>query len=450
MNNYVKRFSICLKSAFLFTLLFSNYIFSQNTKFTPPDWSKNSVIYEVNVRQYTNEGTFKAFEKHLPELKKMGVDILWLMPIHPIGELNRKGTLGSYYAVKDFKAVNPEFGTHEDFKNLVSKIHELKMSVIIDWVANHTSWDNVWTKTHPEFFSKNNEGNYFPPVEDWADVIDLNFDNPDLRKEMIGSMKYWVDEFGIDGFRCDVAAMVPIEFWIEARIELERSKKLFMLAEASEPYLHKAFDMTYNWQLKDLMNDVAQGKKKGFDIIKYYAAEKKEYNANDYRMVFTSNHDENTWHGTEYERLGDGAETFAVLCGTVPGMPLIYTGQETGMNKRLRFFDKDTVGWKNDRMRGIYTTLNHLKENNKALWNGKSGGEAEFLETGNDNILAFVREKEENVVFTVLNLSANKESVKIRNVKGNLKNLFDSNDSVELPGELSLDMEPWNYKVYFK
>ena len=262
--------SVVYLSIFLLTL--SSYLSAQNSfEFSHPEWSKNSVIYEVNVRQYTPEGTFAAFEKHLPELKKLGVDILWLMPINPIGVKNRKGSLGSYYSVKDYKAVNPEFGTEKDLKNLVSKAHEMGMHVIIDWVANHTAWDNVWVKPHPDFFTKDSSGNFVPPIADWGDVIDLNYDNKELWKYMIDAMKYWITNCNIDGFRCDVAAMVPIDFWIEARKELTETKKdIFMLAEADESYLHRAFDMTYNWPLKDLMHEVSIGKKNADDLVKFF------------------------------------------------------------------------------------------------------------------------------------------------------------------------------------
>ena len=417
------------------------------------EWSKDAVIYEVNVRQYTPEGTFKAFEKHLPDLKKLGVKILWLMPINPIGELNRKGSLGSYYSVKDYKAVNPEFGSIDDFKNLVSKIHSMGMKVIIDWVANHTSWDNVWVKTHPEFYTRNAEGNLVPPVADWADVIDLNYENKELWKYMIDAMRYWIKDCDIDGFRCDVAAMVPTEFWIEVRKELAQNKNdIFMLAEANENYLHQAFDMTYNWPLKDFMNDIAQGKKKAVDLIDFFEKEKKEYNADDYRMDFTTNHDENTWNGTEYERLGNAAETFGVFCEVIKGMPLIYSGQEAGMNKRLRFFDKDTIDWKPNPMRNIYTQLNELKKNNKALWNGIAGGEMQFITTENYDVLSFVREKDGNKILAVFNMSPKEQSVKLTSklIKGNYSILFNDNKKVELPDDLLINLKPWQYFIYFK
>lgn len=424
----------------------------EKTEVIHPEWSRNVVIYEANIRQYTPPGTFNEFEKHLPELQKMGIGIIWLMPVNPIGIINRKGSLGSYYSVKDYKAVNPEFGTIDDFKHLVKEIHKLKMHVIIDWVANHTSWDNVWTKTHPDFYNRDSSGNFYPPVPDWTDVIDLNYNNKELWNYMIDAMKYWVKECDIDGFRCDVAAMVPTEFWIKARKRLSKIKHVFMLAEASENYLHQAFDMTYNWQLKDLMNDIAHGKKKAIDVIKLFNKQNKEYTPDDYRMVFTSNHDENSWHGTVYERLGKGAEAFAVLCGTVQGMSLIYSGQEAGLNKRLRFFDKDTIIWKPDTMREIYTKLDSLKEKSRALWNGASGGEMRFIDTGNEYVLAFVREKDDDKVLAVFNLSQNKNSVKLKDrlIIGSYSNLFDDKIKSDFSEEVKLQLEPWSYKVYTK
>ena len=232
-----------------------------------PEWSKNLSIYEVNIRQYTPEGTFNAFSEHLPRLKELGTDIIWLMPIHPIGEKNRKGTLGSYYAVKDYFGINTEFGTEEDFHNLISKIHELDMYVIIDWVANHSAWDNDLINLHPEWYSKNENGEIISPVDDWTDVADFNYDVPEMREYMIKALKYWVQDFDIDGYRCDVAGMVPTSFWNDARLEHDKIKPVFMLAEAEEPELHEyAFDMTYAWSMHFLWNDIAQGKKTVADL----------------------------------------------------------------------------------------------------------------------------------------------------------------------------------------
>ena len=264
-----------------------------NFKKQVPDWTKNSTIYEVNLRQFTESGKLKDFEKHLPRLKDLGVDILWFMPINPIGMKNRKGSLGSYYSVKDFKGFNPEFGTIEEWKNLVNKIHENKMYVIIDWVANHTSWDNAMITEHPEWFTKDSTGNIIPPVPDWKDVADLNYENKELWKYMIDAMAFWLKETDIDGFRCDVAGMVPVDFWNEARFQLDKIKPGFMLAEDEGPVMHeRAFDMTYSWELHHLCADIAKGKKKVFELDSLFAREKKKFPAYAYRMFFSYNHDD--------------------------------------------------------------------------------------------------------------------------------------------------------------
>ncbi|MDY6801092.1 MAG: alpha-amylase family glycosyl hydrolase [Bacteroidota bacterium] len=413
-----------------------------------PEWSKNASIYEVNIRQYTPEGTFNAFAEHLPRLQEMRVDILWLMPIHPIGEKNRKGSMGSYYSVKDYLGINPEFGTEEDFKNLVDQIHELGMYVIIDWVANHTAWDNQLIFDHPEWYTKNEEGEIIAPVEDWTDVADLNYDIPEVRKYMTDALIYWVKDFNIDGYRCDVAGMVPTDFWNNVRHELDKIKPVFMLAEANEPELHEyAFDMTYAWDIHFLFNEIAQGKKNIKDLVNQLEKEKTKYPQDAYRMLFTSNHDENSWKGTVYERLGEATETFAVLSAMLPGMPLIYSGQEACMNKQLRFFEKDTIQWdKNCSMDELYKILLTLKENNNALWNGAFGGTMERIETSADShIFAFSREKDDHQVVTILNLSDQEIEFEL---SGDLEN----DQLVELFTEEKITtqykMQPWDYKIF--
>ncbi len=427
----VKRHTNNIVAIFIILYIFanpSNLFAQQNTTVKHPEWSKNASIYEVNIRQYTPEGTFKAFQKHLPEIKKMGIDILWLMPINPIGKLNRKGSLGSYYSISDYNTINPEFGNLNDFKNLVNAAHKIGMKVIIDWVADHTSWDNVWTKSHPDFYLKDKNGNFKSPVEDWTDVIGLNYKNPKLWVAMENAMEYWVKECNIDGFRCDVAGMVEMPFWNFVREELKKIRPVFMLAEAEGPKFHEhAFDMTYAWELHDIMKKIYAGKMTVNNLDKYYQKENSQYNPDAYRMVFTSNHDENTWNGTVFERFGDAAETFAVFCGVVKGMPLVYSGQEAGMNKRLRFFDKDTINWKQSDFREIYTKLIHLKLENKALWNGIAGGEMNRLNTNDDtNIFAFEREKDGNKIVAVFNLSNKDKEAKINSDKlsGMFTNLF--------------------------
>lgn len=325
---------------------------------TVPDWVKNAAIYEVNIRQYTEEGTFNAFSEHLPRLKELGVDILWLMPIYPISEAERKGSLGSYYAIKDFMKVNPEFGSQEDFRALVEKIHNMGMYVILDWVANHTGMDNDLIYTHTDWFMLDSLDQVAHPEADWSDVAQLNYELEEVKHYMVDAMKFWVKDYNIDGFRCDVAYMVPIEFWEMAREELDQLKPVFMLAEAEQANLQeKAFDMDYAWGLHHLMNDIAQCKKNVLTLDSLYNEPENIYGPNAIKMNFISNHDENSWKGTVFERMGDAASAMTVLSATLPGMPLVYSGQEAGLAKRLSFFEKDEIPWQEHEMGELYRTL---------------------------------------------------------------------------------------------
>lgn len=435
-----------------YSLLIMILFIDLNAQLKTPDWAKNATIYEVNVRQYTPEGTFAAFQKHLPRLKELGVDILWLMPINPIGEKNRKGTLGSYYSVKDYKDINPEFGNKNDFKNLVDEIHKLGMYVIVDWVANHTAWDHDWVINHPEYYTKDSLGNFIPPVADWADVVDLNYDNTDLRKEMIDALCYWVKDFNIDGYRCDVAGMIPTEFWNNAREELDKIKPVFMLAEWETPDLHeKAFEMTYAWDIHKLLNSIYKGEKSPEDLKDLIVNDKRKFQDYAYRMLFTSNHDENTWNGTEFERLGEAAEMFAALTYVIPGMPLIYNGQEAGFNKRLEFFEKDEIKWSENKFSELYKKLNQLKKSNKALANGKYGGKLDFVNfPDNSKLMCLIRTKEENKVIGLFNMSNQEVKINIdnENLKGKFK-IFGIGTNIEIKDRLSLVILPWSYKIFF-
>ncbi len=430
---------------------------TEKDKRITPDWAKSANIYEVNVRQYTPEGTFAAFGEHLPRLKEMGVDIIWLMPIHPISKKKRKGSLGSYYAVADYKGINPEFGNEKDLRKLIKQVHQADMKIIIDWVANHTGWDNAMIKEHKDWYTKDKKGKMQPPVEDWSDVADLDFEKKELQKYMIDAMSYWVKEFAIDGFRCDVAGMVPTEFWNNARQSLDKIKPVFMLAEAEEPALHqRAFDMSYAWEFHHLMNAIAKGEKSTRDLDDYFLRASKDYDKNDYRMNFTTNHDENSWNGTTAERMGDAHKAFAVLSFTAPGMPLIYSGQETGLDKRLRFFDKDTIEWKQDHeMMKFYTQLLRLKRINPALWNGEHGGNMARIKTGNPNVYAFVRKKDvegrTNHVMVVLNLSKEKQSINMPSAKRFGQGFY---NGLTLDKKVirtdAMTLEPWGYQVLIK
>ncbi|MCH8567551.1 MAG: alpha-amylase [Balneolales bacterium] len=402
---------ILLTATLLVTLLTFSCQTAKNgdhPEFSPPEWSYNATIYEVNIRQFSEEGTFSAVEAHLPRLKELGVDIVWLMPVHPIGEKNRKGTKGSYYAVYDYFDVNPEFGSKDDLRSLIQTAHSLDMKVLLDWVANHTAWDNPLTQTNPDFYVLNEEGDFIiPPDTDWEDVIQLNYDNPAVHDYMASALRYWVEEFDIDGYRADVAYLVPTEFWIRARRDLDAIKPVFMLAEAHTPELHPAFDMGYNWEMHHLMNRIARGESVPNDIDAVLNDVRNNFPENTFMMNFITNHDENSWAGTEFDRLGEGKDAFAVLVATMEGMPLLYNGQETGFNRMLEFFEKDPIDWDFDsKYIEFYTRLNQLKQTHAALQNGARGGKMERVATtANDQIYAFTRSAGDEHILVVLNLS---------------------------------------------
>jgi glycosidase len=419
-----------------------------------PDWSKNSTIYEVNIRQYTPEGTFKAFESHLPRLKAMGVDIIWLMPIHPIGVKNRKGTLGSYYSVKDYLAVNPEFGTMDDFKSLVKKIHASGMHVIIDWVANHSAWDNKLVTEHPEWYSKNNEGNFQPtPWYDWDDIIDFDYEQPELRKYMTEALKFWVSETDIDGYRCDVAGFIPVDFWDNVRVELEAIKPVFMLAEWEDrDMLKNAFDMTYAWTLWNKLREIAKEGKPVGGLIEYMAHDVSTFPRDGYKMTFTDNHDKNSWEGNQYSNFGPALETCIVFAATVNGMPLVYSGQEAGLDRSLRFFDKDTIIWKKHRNEQLYAQLFDLKHKNQALWNGKHGGQmVRVYNDSQDKIISFYREMNENKVLPIFNFSNETVNVTLNTkfAADTYTELF-SKKTYKLQGNDPIELPAWGYIVLYK
>jgi glycosidase len=418
-----------------------------------PEWTKNAVMYEINVRQFTSEGTFKAFETHLPRLKEMGVDILWFMPIYPISEKNRKGSLGSYYSIRDYKATNPEFGTIDDFKALVRKAHEMGFKVMLDWVGNHSGWDNQWIVDHKDWYNQDKQGNVVPPNPDWTDVADLNYDKPGLRHAMLDALKFWVKDANIDGYRCDYAGGVPTDFWETARLALDSIKPVFMLAENQDQMdlLNKAFNINYGWTFHHLMNAVAQGKRTAQSMDSLLVKTALTYPLNTYPLQFTSNHDENSWNGTEYERLGDAVKAMAVLSFTVPGMPLIYTGQEAALNKRLLFFEKDQVDWSKPEMQQFYQKLIQLKKEQPALWNGIAGGALTIVQTTlPTKVLAFTRDKDKNQVFAIFNFSAQPVGIIIQlEQSGEFQDYF-SGETKTLEKGTTIKLDKWGYQVFVR
>lgn len=417
-----------------------------------PEWTKSANIYEVNIRQNTPEGTFNAFREDLPRLKEMGVDIIWLMPIHPIGEKNRKGTLGSYYSIKDYRAVNPNFGTMEDFKALVDSTHKHGMKLILDWVPNHTAWDHPWVTEHPEYYAKDSTG-AITYEADWTDIALLNYENKELWQKMIDHMKYWITEADIDGFRVDHASHeIPMAFWEQAVPEIDREKEgLFWLAEWDEPKLHPVFDASYPWEYFHMTTEIASQNKPLSAIDEYMEKEQERYPEHAYRMYFTSNHDENSWNGTDRELFGENFQNFAVLAATIDGMPLVYNGQESGLYKRLEFFEKDTINWKDYKYQDFYATLFDLKDRNEAIWNGQYGGD--FVKVANDkadSVYSFKRVKGEDEVMVVLNLSGSSYSVNFPEIEAetNYTNVFTGEEQVLGTGPL--DMSPYSFMVLEK
>lgn len=395
----------------------------------PQEWKHTTNIYEVNVRQYTKEGTFKAFEKEMPRLKNMGVKTLWFMPVTPIAQLNKKGSLGSPYAASDYTSVNPEFGTLDDFKHLVNEAHRLGFKVIIDWVANHTGWDHIWTKTNPEFYLK--ENNTFKMASGMDDIIELDYQNDEMRLKMIEAMKFWIKETNIDGFRCDLASWVTVDFWKEARPELEKIKPLFFIGEFDElenPEYGKIFDASYSWKWMHKSADFYKNNEpisELVDLLRKYS----QIGDSSVRAWFTTNHDENSWNGTEFEKYGDITKPMAVFSATWNGIPLLYSGQELPNLKRLEFFEKDPIDWTNDcKMADFYKTLLNLKSSNPALRGGDPNVVTYLLNTSaNNKIFAFIRKNKWNEVLVVLNFSKEdvEFSIEDENLSGIFNNVFD-------------------------
>ena len=427
------------------------------------DIMETAIIYEANIRQYSPEGTFDEFTKDIPQLKQLGVKIIWLMPVFPISETKRKATggadskfasdfpeeeqakyLGSYYAVTDFTKINPEFGTIEDFRELVNTAHDNDIYVILDWVPNHTGWDHTWLKTNPEYYTQNDEGEVVHPEgTDWTDVADLNYDNMDMRKEMIEDMNYWITKEGVDGFRCDVAGSVPTDFWEEAIPQLRAKKDIFMLAEAWEPELLKGdlFDMAYAWDGHHLMNGLAKGEKTVNDFKEYIEKINKQYEANDILMNFVTNHDENSWNGALQERMGNASELMTALSYTIKGMPLIYSGLEYDLDHRLKFFEKDSIPKSKGNMWSLLEKLGNLKATSSALHGGKNAASFNLENTNNSHVLKFSRSKNGEKITFLGNLS---NEVQVFEINGQAVDAL-SDEKLIFDGAFKL--QPWEYKI---
>ena len=423
-----------------------------------PEWSYSAVLYELNVRQFTPEGTFVAAIERLPFLRSLGVDAIWLMPIYPIGLEGRKGTLGSYYSIRDYKAVNEEFGSAEDFRAFVSAAHALGMKVILDWVANHTARDARWITERPADWYERDEAGVAKVPWDWTDTAKLNYANHDVWRGHIDAMRYWVESFGVDGYRCDMAMLVPIEFWQEASAELHSIKSdIFMLAEAEEDNLFdRAFNMSYQWNIHHIMCDIAKGARRVWDLRNAMHAERAKYPREAMRMSFTSNHDENSWSGSEQQRFGAALEVMTAMTFLMPStMPLIYTGQEVGYNHSFEFFERDAIpeaAYTENRTTELYRRLTALKHRERSLDAGEWGGEVVEIENNaKDCMMTFVREVEGSRVVAIMNLSPYTIHADFRTgiYAGDYVDAM-SGEHVYLDEHVERDIAPWCYQILIK
>lgn len=415
--------------------------------------SKNHrVIYEVNVRNFSAGGNLAGVQNDLPRLKDLGVDILWLMPIHPIGEQNREGTLGSPYAVKDYKAVNPDYGTLADLKALVKAAHDMDMEIWLDWVANHTAWDHPWAKDHPLYYAEKDGVRPYSP-HGWNDVIQLDFNNSELREAMIDAMKYWVAEADIDGYRCDAATFVPLDFWQQARAEVDKVKKITWLEEGDAPGYIPAFDYDYAWSFNTRLNEF--GKSKDVTALKQACTglfSNKVY-ADKGRMVYLTNHDLNSHESTEFARYGNSLLPLMVLYFTIYDMPLIYNGQEIGYNKQMSLFNSDVINWTNvnQPVNTLLKKLTRLKRTTPALESGAGRGTLYTYATDQENIYAYVRKKGSSETVVILNFSDRAVTFKFTgsHPEGSFTNYFEGG-KIEFGANSSLSLPANGYAVYVK
>lgn len=419
-----------------------------------PEWSYQAVVYEMNVRQLTVEGTLRAAADRLAFLKKMGVDVIWLMPIYPIGRKERKGRLGSYYSIRDYRAVSSELGTMADLDYFVTTAHAVGLKVILDWVANHTSRDARWIDEKPaDWYERDSGGEPLVPW-DWTDTAKLNYANREVWRGQADAMEFWVREHAVDGFRCDMAMLVPVEFWDETAARLRRFKPdIFMLAEAEETNLftHGAFDACYAWEMHHLMCDVAQQKVRVTALRDYIYRDREKYPQSAMRLTFTSNHDENSWCGSEFERMGDALEAMTAFTFVVPrGLPLIYTGQEVGYDHSFEFFDRDPIPtYRSNEFTKRYRRLADLRHGNVALASGERGADMiEIRNNAEDCLMTFVREKDEDRVVVLMNLSP--YTVHADFHTGIYAGVY--TDALcgcryELEEHVDREMAPWSYRI---
>jgi alpha-amylase len=413
-----------------------------------PEFMNQGNIYEVNIRQYTKEGTFKAFAKHLPRLQKMGVQTIWFMPIQPISKFGRKGSLGSYYAVASYTDINPEFGTLADFNATVDQAHALGMKVLIDYVPNHSGADHPWLTTHPDFYETDSTGK--PTyTADWSDTRELNFNNLVMQDSMINTMKYWLNATKIDGFRVDVAWGVPYSFWDKCIPALKKLRNIYLLAEADDAKLHElGFDATYSWKEFHVLNDIAASKKDILSLDSVLQNINKEFIKGAQRLYFTSNHDENSWNKADYATMPGAIHApFAVFTQTYDRtMPLIYSGQEEPVLRPLAFFEKDSIEFKKYERANFYTTLLKLRKSNPAF---ADNANFKRLKVNLPNkIMAYERSNGRDKVVVVLNLSNQPQQAIVEDIE---PGFYLDGFTGQNPKDIRyIQMKAWGYQVFVK
>lgn len=418
-----------------------------------PEWSRNAVLYQINTRQFTPEGTLQAATAQIPRLKALGVDILWLMPIHPIGEKNRKGSLGSPYSVRDYRAVNPELGTAADLKAFVETAHAQGMKVILDWVANHTAWDHPWATQHPEYYVRDWKGaNVSTPWWDWSDIVDLDFSNAGLRREMAGAMEMWVRDYGIDGFRADVAGYVPPDFWVQVKRDLSKHKHVWMLGEFNHRDLHMtAFDSSYAWAWAEALHKLGKGEADTGALYGFYSEGESAWPTGSQRMIFITNHDENAWKGTEFDLFGPALANAYALLFTSEGIPLIYNGQEAGLDKRIQFFEKDPIAWKTHPHGALISDWIRFRDAHPALANAPWGGRmVQVKNSDNPKVFSFARAKDGDAVLVVQNYSAEARTVTLEELPHPGRWSEKGGNSVDLKKGTSITLAPWSSRIFYR
>mgnify|MGYP006275698395 CR=1 FL=1 len=419
-----------------------------------PEWVDDVVMYEIFVPDFSEEGTFQGVVNRLDSLKAMGVNTLWLMPIHPVGEKRAKtniGPLGSPYAVKDYKAANPDYGGDEGFRTLVEEVHSRDMYIIIDWVANHTAWDHPWVSEHPEYYTEGPvDGRFTYPLldgdtTDWTDVVDLNFENREMRTKMVDAMKFWVEEYNIDGFRCDVAHQVPLDFWNAAIDTLETVRPVLMLAEAAEPEMHSVgFDLTYAWPFYGAIKRVWEEDAPASELLAQVDTTLEDLPGASHRLRFTTNHDETAWDASPLDIFGgeEGSEAAFVLATSVPGVPLVYNGQELGVEDTISFFEATPYDWsKQSELRDFYRDYLQFYSTSDVMKNG----DFDILTPDADDAVVFSRATEEDELLVVVNVRGEEVSVTLPSDYAD-QSLVDVMTDASVSGP-ELTLEPYGYHL---